>query len=103
MWLTHVTNCYKDFSKYKYLYCFSLLLEIKIQMIRFPLLNLSGLSIPTNLLLVVVAVVQSLSCVQFLEIPCSVAHQAPPTMGLSRQEYWSGLSFLSPNFLLTHS
>ena len=24
------------------------------------------------------------------------AHQAPPSLGFSRQEYWSGLPFLSP-------
>ena len=28
-----------------------------------------------------------------LAIPCSVAFQAPPSMGFSRQEYWSGFSF----------
>ena len=25
--------------------------------------------------------------------PCTVAHQAPLSMGFSRQEYWSGLLF----------
>ena len=29
----------------------------------------------------------------------TVAHQAPLSMGFSRQEYWSGLSFLSPGDL----
>ena len=29
----------------------------------------------------------------------SVAHQAPPSMGFSRQEYWSGLPFPSPGYL----
>ena len=28
--------------------------------------------------------------------PWSVAHQAPWSMGFSRREYWSGLTFLSP-------
>ena len=28
--------------------------------------------------------------------PRIVAHQAPPSMGFSRQEYWSGLPFPSP-------
>ena len=28
--------------------------------------------------------------------PSAVAHQAPPSMGFSRQEYWSGFSFPSP-------
>ena len=31
--------------------------------------------------------------------PWTVAHQAPPSMGLSRQEYWSGLPFPSPGDL----
>ena len=28
--------------------------------------------------------------------PWTVAHKAPPSMGFSRQEYWSGLPFPSP-------
>ena len=31
--------------------------------------------------------------------PMSVAHQAPLSMGLSSQEYWSGLPFPSPEDL----
>ena len=31
--------------------------------------------------------------------PVGVAYQAPPSMGFSRQEYWSGLPFLSPGDL----
>ena len=31
--------------------------------------------------------------------PWTVAYQAPPSMGFSRQEYWSGLSFPSPRDL----
>ena len=27
----------------------------------------------------------------------ATAHQAPPSMGFSRQEYWSGLPLPSPN------
>ena len=30
------------------------------------------------------------------ETPQTAAHQAPPSTGFSRQEYWSGLPFLSP-------
>ena len=37
-----------------------------------------------------------LSHVWFLATPWTVAYQAPPSMGFSRQEYWSGLPFLSP-------
>ena len=32
-------------------------------------------------------------------IPRTVAHQAPLSMGFSRQEYWSGLPFASPSDL----
>ena len=43
--------------------------------------------------------VKSLSRVQLFATPWSVAHQAPPSMGFSRQEYWSGLPFPSPGDL----
>ena len=39
------------------------------------------------------------SHVQLFVIPWTVAHQAPLTMGFSRQEYWSGLPFPSPGDL----
>ena len=42
---------------------------------------------------------QSLSCVQLFEAPWTVAHQAPLSMGFSRQEYWSGLPFPTPGDL----
>ena len=35
--------------------------------------------------------VKSLSRVRLLITPWTAAHQAPPSMGLSRQEYWSGV------------
>ena len=40
-----------------------------------------------------------LICVQLFSSPWSVAHQAPLSMGFSRQEYWSGQSFPSPGDL----
>ena len=39
---------------------------------------------------------KSLSCVPLFGTPRMVAYQAPPSMGFSRQEYWSGLPFPSP-------
>ena len=33
--------------------------------------------------------VKSLSCVRLLATPWTAAYQAPPSMGFSRQEYWS--------------
>ena len=40
--------------------------------------------------------VKSLSHVQLLATPCTVAYQAPLSVGFSRQEYWSGLPFSPP-------
>ena len=51
--------------------------------------------------------VKSLSRVRILATPWTAAHQAPPSMGFSRQEYWSGvplpsLSVISKCLLLKH-
>ena len=43
--------------------------------------------------------VKSLSRVQLFATPWTVAYQAPPSMGFSWQEYWSGLPFPSPGDL----
>ena len=40
-----------------------------------------------------------LSHVQLFATPWTVAYQAPPSMGFSRQGYWSGLPFPSPGDL----
>ena len=43
--------------------------------------------------------VKPLSRVRLFATPWTVAYQAPPSMGFSRQEYWSGLPFPSPGDL----
>ena len=43
--------------------------------------------------------VKSLSHVRLFVAPWTVAHQAPPSMEFSRQEYWSVLPFPSPGDL----
>ena len=40
--------------------------------------------------------VKSLSCVRLLATPWTAPYQAPPSMGFSRQEYWSGVPLPSP-------
>ena len=40
-----------------------------------------------------------LSHVRLFVTPWTVAYQAPPSMGFSRQEYWNGLPFPSPEDL----
>ena len=43
--------------------------------------------------------VKLLSCVRLFATPRTVASQAPPPMGFSKQEYWRGLPFPSPGDL----
>ena len=43
--------------------------------------------------------VKSLSRVRLFVTPWTVANQASPSIGFSRQEYWSGLPFFSPGYL----
>ena len=40
--------------------------------------------------------VKSLSHVRLFATPWTAAYQAPPSMGFSRQEYWSGVPLPSP-------
>ena len=44
----------------------------------------------------------SLSRVRLFTTPWTAAHQAPPPMGVSRQEDWSGVPSPSPELTLTH-
>ena len=43
--------------------------------------------------------VKSLGRVRLFPTPWTAAHQAPPPMGFSRQEYWSGVPLPSPTWL----
>ena len=43
--------------------------------------------------------VKSLSCFRLFATPWTIAYQASPFMGFSRQECWSGLPFPSPGDL----
>ena len=47
--------------------------------------------------------VKLLSCVRLLATPWTAAYQAPPPMGFSRQEYWSGVPLPSPKPMPTCS
>ena len=46
-----------------------------------------------------VCILSCFSCVQLSVTPSTVAHQAPLSMGFSRQKYWSGLPFPTPEDL----
>ena len=47
-----------------------------------------------------VAKVMSLSRVRLLATSWTAAYQAPPSMGFSRQEYWSGVPLPSPSLII---
>ena len=51
-------------------------------------------AMPKNVLLLL----SHYSRVQLCATPLTEAHQAPPSLGFSRQEHWSGLPFPSPNY-----
>ena len=46
--------------------------------------------------------VKLLRYVRLFTTPWTAAHQAPPSMGFSRQEYWSRVPLPSPSFLHTY-
>ena len=52
-------------------------------------------SLLANLLLLLL-LLSRFSQVRLLATPWTAAHQAPPSMGFSRQEYWSGVPLPSP-------
>ena len=54
---------------------------------------LLGRKAMTNLLLLLLC---HFSCVRLCVTPETAAHQAPLSLGFSRQEHWSGLPFPSP-------
>ena len=45
--------------------------------------------------------VKSLSRVRLCVTPWTAAYQAPPSMGFSRQEYWSGVPLPSPAYIFS--
>ena len=61
----------------------------------FQLNDKSPLLFGSNLLLLLL-LLSHFSRVQLCATPEMAAHQAPPSLGFSRQEHWSGLPFPSP-------
>ena len=47
-------------------------------------------------LLLLLLLLSRYNCVRLCATPGMAAHQAPPSLGFSRQEHWSGLPFPSP-------
>ena len=49
----------------------------------------------SNIILAAAAAKSLQSCPTLCD-PIDGSHEAPPSLGFSRQEHWSGLTFLSP-------
>ena len=49
-----------------------------------------------NLIFFLLLLLSRFSCVRLCATPLTAAHQAPLSLGFSRQEHWSGLPFPSP-------
>ena len=48
------------------------------------------------LVMLLLLLLSRFSCVRLCATPQTAAHQAPPSLGFSRQEHWSGFPFPSP-------
>ena len=58
--------------------------------------QLMCLSTPCQSMKLLLLLLSHFSCVRLCATPEMAAHQAPPSLGFSRQEHWSGLPFPSP-------
>ena len=66
-------------------------------LIHFEFIFVNGVRKCSNFILLHVKVkVKLLNRVRLFVTPWTIAYQASPSMGFSRQEYWSGLPFPSP-------
>ena len=87
------------------------LVSVVLPLLDISIPNLPSLEAPSKIFLVhllcardsqacgVGMKVKLLGHVQLFATPGTVAYQAPPSTGFSRQEYWSGLPFPSPGDL----
>ena len=85
-WLSHHSE---SFNNCRATECWGLaVLHLPPEMV----FSLAEVSLPTK---VQTCIPSHFSCVQFFATLWTVAHQAPLSIGFSRQEYWSGLPRLS--------
>ena len=60
------------------------------------LTSFTKICLELHLLLLLLLLLSHFSRVRLCATPETAAHQAPPSLGFSRQEHWSGLPFPSP-------
>ena len=75
-------------------------IEVWVYLCAFCPVTLIYISIFVPVLYCKPCIADVLICGQCFATPQTVAHQVPLSMEFSRQEYWSGLPFPSPNILL---
>ena len=71
------------------------ILEIKAKINKLDLIKIKSFCTRKE----TISSVQSLSCVRLFATPWTAAYQVSLSMGFSRQEHWSGLTFPSPKDL----
>ena len=57
---------------------------------------MKDLNLNVSRVLLLLLLLSHFSCVRLCATPQMAAHQAPLSLGLSREEHWSGLPFPSP-------
>ena len=60
------------------------------------MLNKKKMTVESIVLLLLLLLLSRVSCVRLCATLQTAAHQAPPSLGFSRQEHWSGLPFPPP-------
>ena len=68
----------------------------QVEMVVF--INCLRVGFQVLLLLLLLLLLSHFSLVRLCATPEMAAHQAPPSLGFSRQEHWSGLPFPSPTY-----
>ena len=96
----HLASCFQNslFTRYQYSIYFLLTINSPLYVytpICLSIHNLMDIWVICTLLLLLL-LLSRFSCVPLCAIPETAAHQAPPSLGFSSQEHWSGLPFPSP-------
>ena len=100
-YLSTEENLFLELKKIKLIYVYVLFyIDVKEDRKKVHEINpVSSSATGLPKILVLLAVVKSLSCIWLFVTPRAGAYLAPLSMGFPSQEYWSGLPFLSPGDL----
>ena len=102
IWTVNQANCYIYKYTYKYSVDICVCVDIYVCIYIYVCVYIYYICVCVCIyvyIYICIYIVKLLSHVCLLVTPWTVAHQAPPSMEFSRQEYWSGLPFPSPGDL----